>query len=316
MQRKTVHPAFLLPLVFFLVAACAGFPFTGSPQTPGDAGPSFRTPRAVSEIPVSESPAETFNGNQIFAVPGFWDTAPSPEFLFFIGAATIRSNREESVSLALEDAARKVAMYHFLEGRYESHVDVGSGFLEYQAGTVSSLDYDRDYLKYTGDLVYDPERDILQWENSLFVRARYPLNNGEVLPPARVLAAAGDRPGWINTPPEDISGYVYGVGLAGRRAYHRDTVNGSCEAAVFAIIRNISGRAAGGAADVQKSGALGYSGASGASVSSALSLKGFYVLDTWIDPVSKAVWTLALAREDLAGEGGAGRGIIEEEVDE
>jgi hypothetical protein len=232
----------------------------------------------------------------------FWDTAPSPDFLFFIGASAIRRDREESIRLALEDAARKTAMYHSLEGRYESRIDVGTGFLEYYADTASSLDYDEDYLKYTEELSYDPERDIVQWENSLFVRARYPLAGSE---PGGIAWTAANmptgavpdgRPAWVNAPPPDIPGYVYGVGLAGRRAYNRDTVNASCDAAAFAIIRNLSGRVKGGSADVQKSGAFGYSGAASASVSSALILKGFYVLDIWIDPASKAVWTLAIAR--------------------
>jgi hypothetical protein len=256
---------------------------------------------------VSQIPEGALNENPVFAVPGFWDTAPSPEFLFFIGASAIRSDREESIRLALEDAARKVAMYHFLQGSYESRVDTGSGFLEYRAGTVSSLDYDKDYLKYTGDLAYDREQDILQWENSLFVRARYPQAGGRTLSLARVPAGASvdGLPGWVNTPPGEIPGYVYGIGLADRRAYHRDTVNASCEDAVFSVIRNLSGRVAGSAAEAQKSGVFGYSGAVGASISSALSLEGFYVLDTWIDPVSKAVWTLALARDSSPEKGGA-----------
>jgi hypothetical protein len=290
--RKTAGLALFIPVVFFL-SACAGF-FAGS-----KAGPS-RAPAAVS-------PGEALNGYPVLPAPGFWDTSPSAEFLFFIGASAIRSDREESVRLALEDAARKVAMYHFLEGRYESRVETGSGFLEYYTDTVSGLDYDEDYLKYTGDLVYDSERDILEWENSLFLRARYPRSGGEIPLPAGIPAgvSANGLPFWVNTPPGDIPGYVFGVGLAGRRVYHRDTVNASCEAAVFSLIRNLSGRATGNTADVQKSGSFGYSGAAEASVSSALGLRGFYVLDTWIDPASKAVWTLALARDPFSEAGGA-----------
>jgi hypothetical protein len=284
-----------IPLVFFF-SVCAGS------STRSDGG-FFRTPPAVSSPPPSRTPGEALNGDPVSLEAGFWDTTPSAEFLFFIGASAILSDREESIRLALEDAARKVAMYHFLQGRYESRVETGSGFLEYHADTVSSLNYDEDYLKYTGDLVYRIEQDTLQWENSLFVRARYP-RGGEALPPAGVSPGASSRglPPWVNTPPGEIPGYVYGVGLAGRRVYHRDTVNASCEAAVFSIIRNLSSRATGNTADVQKSGSFGYSGAEEVSVSSALSLRGFYVLDTWIDPASKAVWTLALARDSFPEE--------------
>jgi hypothetical protein len=247
------------------------------------------------------------NEHPVFRVSGFWDTTPSPEFLFFIGASAIRSTREESVRLALEDAARKVAMYYFLQGRYESHVETGSGFFEYRADTVSSLIYDEDYLKYTEDLVYDEARDVLQWENSLFVRARYP-RTGETSPPFTGVPAepsAGGPPGWVNTPPGEVPGYVYGIGVADRRAYHRDTVNDSGEAAAFAVIRNLSGQVRSGIGDAQKSGAFGYSGAVEISTSSALSIEGFYVLDTWIDPFSRAVWTLALARSPSREEDGA-----------
>jgi hypothetical protein len=279
-----------LALVFWSLAfsACTiFFPAVQEPVQP------------VAPKPVQESPAPVDKA--------FWDTAPSPDFLFFIGASAIRRDREESIRLALEDAARKTAMYHSLKGRYESRIDVGTGFLEYYADTASSLDYDEDYLKYTEELSYDPERDIVQWENSLFVRARYPLagsgSGGIAWSAGGIPVGARDgRPAWVNAPPPDIPGYTYGVGLAGRRAYHRDTVNASCEAAAFSIMRNLSGRVKGGAADVQKSGAFGYSGAASASVSSVLSLRGFYVLDIWIDPSSKAAWTLALAREDFTGE--------------
>jgi hypothetical protein len=194
-------------------------------------------------------------------------------------------------------------MYHFLEARYESRVDTGSGFLEYRADTVSSLDYDKDYLKYAEDLVYDEDRDILGWENSLFIRARYPRTGGET-PPAGISAGIplNGPPAWVNTLPEGTPGYVYGVGFAGRRIYHRDTVNASCEAAAFSLIRNLSGQVTGSTAEVWKDGAFGYSGAAGASVSSALGLEGFYVLEIWIDPASKAVWTLALARKNSETE--------------
>jgi hypothetical protein len=286
-------------LALFLFSACAGF-------STRSGGGVFQAPEAASPSSVSQSPGGALNENPVLA-PGFWDTAPSAEFLFFIGASALRSNREESVRLALEDAARKVAMYHFLQGRYESRVETGGGFLEYRADTASSLDYDKDYLKYTEDLDYDLEQDILQWENSLFVRARYLRAGGEAPPPAGIpsgVSAAG-LPPWVNTPPGEMPGYVYGVGLAGRQAYHRDTVNASCEAAVFSIIRNLSSRARSNTADAQKSGSFGYSGSAGVSVSSALSLRNFYVLDTWIDPASKAVWTLALARDSFPEKDGA-----------
>jgi hypothetical protein len=235
---------------------------------------------------------------QVFEVPAFWDTSSSPGSLFFIGASALRRDREESIQLALEDAARKVAMYQSLEGRYESNLDVGTGFLEYNSGIVTSLNYDEDYLKYTEELSFDPGIDVLQWDNSVFVRTRYPVSGGPALP---LNPAAGGRPAWVNVLPADIPGYVYGVGVAGRRGYHRDTVNASCEDAAFSIIRNMSSRVDTRIADVQKDGAFGYSGATGTSVSASLTLKGFYVLDIWIDPASKAVWTLALARDDNTG---------------
>jgi hypothetical protein len=281
--------------IVFFFSACRGL-------STGPGGSSRTQPEASP----SSLPQEVLNEHPVFTVSGFWDTAPSQEFLFFIGASAIRSKREESVRLALEDAARKVAMYYSLQGRYESHVETGSGFFEYRAGTVSSLIYDEDYLKYTEDLVYDSDRDILQWENSLFVRARYP-RAGETSPPFTGVPAelsAGAPPGWVNTPPGEIPGYVYGIGVADRRAYHRDTVNASCEAAVFSIIRNLSGRVRSGIVDARKSGAFGYSGAEEISTSSDLSIEGFYVLDIWIDPFSRAVWTLALARSPFPEEGG------------
>ncbi|MDR1058800.1 MAG: hypothetical protein LBL43_04555 [Treponema sp.] len=225
----------------------------------------------------------------------FWTTLPSPDGLVFIGAAGIRSKTEESVQLALEDAARKVALFNGVEGSFTTHTNIGAGTLDYQSGARGSLAFAQDYKKYIDSFDFDEEKDVLRTETSLFVRVRYP---GSVPVAYRIPPRRGDeKPAWVDEPPLEISGYEVGLGYAGRRATHRDTVITSYENAVFAIIRNAA--AAAGSRDVlyEGSGAFDYSAATQNEVRAYGSLSDFYVLDTWTDPASMVVWTLAVAQK-------------------
>ncbi|MDR0597047.1 MAG: hypothetical protein LBG14_00890 [Treponema sp.] len=224
----------------------------------------------------------------------FWNSMPSGD-LVFIGGANLRSNREESLSLALQDIARRVSIFHAVEGEFVSYLKSGSGFFDYSSDTESSLVFNEDYLGFTESLEYDPGADVMQIDNSIFVRARFkgpePLNIGYALPPP-----AEGRPVWVDNPPMEISGYLVGTGYAGRRSSHRDTVNASFEAAIFSIIRTLSGQVSAGSTNYQGPGTFDYRSASDTTVKTRGKLNSFYVLDTWIDPSNRSVWTLAVAR--------------------
>jgi hypothetical protein len=227
---------------------------------------------------------------------GFWDATPFDNELVFHGAAGVLSSREESIRLALEDAARKVSVFNSVEGQFYSYTNIGARTLDYSSDAAASLWYDQDYQQYVEALSFDPERDILQHENAIFVRVRY-----YAPAPVRInyrppVSGRDIRPEWIDRPP-DIAGYTVGVGFAGRRLSPRDTVNSAYESAIFSIIKNISATVSATATDFQGSGAFDFSSASGSTLAARGVLRGFYVLDTWTDPLTLGVWTLAVARD-------------------
>lgn len=223
--------------------------------------------------------------------------------MVFIGGAGLRSNRDESINLALQDIARKISIFYAVEGEFTSYLKTGSSFFDYASDIQSSLSFDEDYLGFTEYLEYDPGADVMQIGNSIFVRARFKgpeaVRLPSDLPP---LAAGAAKPAWVDSPPAEISGYRVGVGYAGRRALHRDTVNASFEAAIFSIIRTVSGQVSAGAVNYQGPGTFDYRSASDATVTTRGKLNSFYVLDTWMDPSNMGVWTLAIARPGEAGE--------------
>jgi hypothetical protein len=262
MRKKCLSPALLV--LSLVINGCA------SPPPP---------PPPESSVPVAVS---------------FWNSLPVQD-LVFIGGANVRTNRDESINLALQDIARKISIFHSVEGEFVSYLKTGSSFFDYTARTQSSLYFNEDYLGFMESLEFDPDADVLQLNNTIFVRARFKgpeaLRVQYELPPA-----LEGRPRWVDSPPTEISGRRVGVGYAGRRASYRDTVNASFEAAIFSIIRTVSGQISAGAVNYQGSGTFDYRSTNDTTVSARGKLNGFYVLDTWTDPSTMGVWTLAIAR--------------------
>jgi hypothetical protein len=240
--------------------------------------------------------------NNAPASVGFWNSVPV-QGLVFIGGANLRSNREESINLALQDIARRISIFYAVEGEFVSYTKTGSSFFDYASDTRHSLSFNEDYLGFMEDLEYDPDTDVMQIDNSLFIRARYKgpqtIRIQYDMPP---VAGEKVKPAWVDSPPAEISGYRVGLGYAGRRASHRDTVNTSFEAAIFSIIRTVSGQVSAGAVNYQGSGTFDYRSADDTMVRARGKLNSFYVLDTWIDPSTMGVWTLAIAQVSEAGE--------------
>jgi hypothetical protein len=228
--------------------------------------------------------------------PNRISTFPEDGRLVFVGVAGIRSHPEESINLALEEAAKKVSIFERVEGTISFYSSQGGRFLDYRSETTNSVNYNRDYKGYIEQLEYDPDTDVFQQENAVFVRTRYRGTMSLSYQP--LPAGPGGKPGWVDNPPETISGYAAGVGYAGRRNAHRDTVIASYENAVLAIIRNRSSQAWSTSTGFRGGGFLDYSALSQEGMKADGVLTGFYVLETWVDPAVKAVWTLAVARPE------------------
>jgi hypothetical protein len=225
----------------------------------------------------------------------FLTSTPTNNELVFLGVSGVRLRRQDSVHAALEDAARKVALYHGVEGYFTQQGNRGLGFFDFEAIVEKELVFDEEsYKTYVTDLQYNPDTDVYEFDDTIFVRTRYAGKgfaiNHQGSPPQ-------GKPVWISIPPRNFEGFVTGVGYANRHKYLKDAIIKSYEAAVYAIVRNTT-NTIGGSVDAYKdtTNALNSTDVNTAyRVSSSAVLKGFYVLEIWIDPETKAVWTLAVA---------------------
>jgi len=248
-------------------------------------------PGCASQPPARESsPAVSGERIQIDSM----DTSPRDGKLVFLGVAGIRSRRQESIDIALEDAARRVAIFKEVTGQFSTNLALGGRLLDYRAETNTSLYYDSAYSNYVEALEFDEDSDVFESENAIFVRVRYPGSlhiNFRPSPPG-----AGSRPSWVDNPPETIGEYTAGVGYADRRHAHRDTITMSYENAIFSIIRSFSAVAQSQSIDYRGDGFFDVSSTIRQQLDARGRLNEFYVLETWTNPSDKTVWTLAIAK--------------------
>jgi hypothetical protein len=229
----------------------------------------------------------------------FFSSFPSNGGLVFIGVAGKRSNPNETLKLALEDAAQRVAVFYHVSGEYAVKNNIGSGAFDYSYKTRTKLYTDKDQsIKYVDALQYNTDTDSIEIDNSLFIRTIYPSSLPKAVNFNPKYRGADRRPDWIDNPPNEIDGYIVGVGFSGRYSSMTDTFTNSWYNAVFAIIRNINSSAQSSDLLYNNTGNLfGYKTSSDNLLYSFGALDCFYALDTWIDPKAKSVWTLAIAKK-------------------
>jgi len=274
---KKLGPLFLLCL---LLTACAGGPASSSASAPSTES--------------TEMPPEAL------ADPSFFSSASAGNGLVFIGVAGRRSNPQETLQLALEDAARRVALFHEVTGEYAVENNIGSGAFDYTHNTYTSLYYNKEGAKqYVNALQFNANTDTLEIDNVFFVRATYPSALPSSIKYRPVYRGPDKKPDWVDKPPAKIEGYEIGVGFAGRHSSLVDTYTNSCNNAIFAIIRNVNTTTRSSNTLYHTGGLFGYKTASDNITYSYGILSGFYVLDTWIDPKTRTVWTLAIAKKEL-----------------
>jgi hypothetical protein len=222
----------------------------------------------------------------------FWITTPENGSLVFIGGAGARTKKDEAIRYALSDAARKVAFYLGVQGKSVSVLDVGAGHLDFNADSTLELTYDPDYEKYVEQLEFDPETDVLVTENSVFVRARWPSPD---LSNVNFVSQWTGRPDWTLNPPGTIDGYLAAVGRSGAHSRSYSAVIASCENAIAALLHNKDNTVDAGVASVETSSGGSMTATSNREVAEG-ELSQFYVLEIWIDPADRSVWTLAIAK--------------------
>jgi len=244
---------------------------------------SFDLPFARTNVP-AETPAS------------FFLSLPDENGLVFIGCTGKRSNPKETLQFALEDAARQAAIFHKVSGEFSLVNNIGSGAFDYYNGTYTLIDYDVEGSKqYIDQLQFDADTDTLETENTFFVKTMY----SSALPfpvSYRPVHRADQKPDWVDNPPLEIEGYEVGTGYSGRFSSLTDTYRNSSRNAVIDIIRKINATTMSSGMLYQNTGSLfGYKTTNDNTVHSFGTLTGFYVLDTWMDPHDKSVWTLAIA---------------------
>jgi hypothetical protein len=271
--RKTLK--LVLGFSFLFLMSCAGF------QSNSASNPVQAERRSGSSGSAAENSP-------------FWITAPENGSLVFIGGAAARTKKDEAIRYALSDAARKVAFYLGVHGTSVSVLDVGTGHLDFSADSVLELTYDPDYEKYIEQLEFDPETDVLVTENSVFVRARWPSPD---LPNVNFISQGTGRPDWTLNPPDTINGYPVGVGRSGAHSRSFSAVIASCENAIAALLHNKYNSLDAEVASVETSTGSNMAATTNREVAEG-ELSQFYVLEIWIDPADRSVWTLAIAKND------------------
>lgn len=220
-----------------------------------------------------------------------WTTMPEQGGLVVIGVSGRMSRLEASIENARADAARRVAMHSGIQAEIEHTLGEGAGFFDHFRGSAINIDFDRQAAKYRDALIFDPDRDVFIRDNAVIVRFTFP-----GVSPGAINFDSGQNPDgsprWTRQTPREIAGFYAGVGFAGRRQRLADTMERSAEAAVVSIVSGIASSITASAGEQSSA----HNRVSFIQQRSAGRLSQFTILETWIDPVSGAVWTLAIAR--------------------
>ena len=217
-------------------------------------------------------------------------TLPKSGELVVLGVSARLSSRDAEIAAAREDAARKISMYEGVWASVVSVEDIGSGYLDYYVDSDTRLEYNQQLERYFERLTFDPDRDLTRnSDGSVYIRFTYPASfPGNV---SYSFARNSDgSPEWKNRPPQEINGFLAGVGSSGRLEKIGDTFRKSYEYAAAAIVTGSS------TSVVTRDTMSDSQNNSYILRRSSGRLVNFVVLETWIDPKNRTVWTLAIAR--------------------
>ena len=217
-------------------------------------------------------------------------TLPGRNNLVILGASGRQLRHTDEIAIAREEAALKASMYHGFTASAVELFSAGPGYLDYMHESYSWVDYNQPAEYYMERLTFDEAKDVFRDRNgNVFIRFSYPAAF-----PAninyRFERNPDGRPVWTIRPPSEIAGFVAGVGHSGRLVRFSDTFRASYEAAAVAITSRVSTYIGEDNVSVQdRAGTQIYRRSVG-------NLTQFLVLETWIDPQTRGVYTLAIAR--------------------
>jgi hypothetical protein len=213
--------------------------------------------------------------------------------LVITGVSNKMRRQEEEIASALEDAAWKAALYHGLQGSIRTAAQSGPrGFHDFYMNADADIRplEPPPHDAYRERLRFDAAHDVTRTGSAVFVRFTYPgADAPEIAYPAGLVKG---KPRWTQGGLPDSPPYMLAVGFSGKRRYVKETAVKSCESAIAALLAKKAARMEVYDRDARAAGA-----SVGIVETIEGELTGFMVLEIWIDPLTRAVWTLAAAEK-------------------
>jgi hypothetical protein len=219
---------------------------------------------------------------------GYWITRPSSGTIPVIGIAGRRGNRDEAIQSAVDDAARRVALYHGLYAESAAVLNQGSGYLDYFADFDYRLTIHNDPSSYTGSLFFDKDDDVYEKNGSVYIRAKY---SGVADIPEYNSVMENGIPNWVKNYNADVPGFLTGVGSSRNKGSPQTTYQASYENAIVSLLPELGSKVASRIVD-----AAGEKLQQNITTSRG-NLTKVMILETWLDSKTGSVWTLLAAKE-------------------
>ena len=281
LKNKLSFLAVLVPVFLFL--SCANIPFFR-----GKNSESVQSQGGFAQYDSSESAQEQKTGRH-------WICGAQDGQLIIIGVSSRLSKPNDELEAAKQDAARKAAMYHGVQGSVVSVNRTSSNIMEYTSDSVISLNYDTNVDRYLERLSFDPEKDVVRTAGvsgtpgAVIVRMKY---SAPDLVNVNYNSVTRDgAPSWTNNRDlPEVPGYITAVGLSGKKAQLKDTITSSMHAAAARLIEVASTQFS----IMEKSSSNAGSSSSMQSRSEGR-MNNFQVLEFWTAD-NGSVYTLAIAR--------------------
>jgi len=217
--------------------------------------------------------------------------------LIVIGVASRQADRwgndvsPAEITLAKDDAARKIAMFHGTGGTVESRHRQGVSFFDFIAESTIQLEHAvADHAQFIDQLTFDLERDVFVHNGGTLVRFRFPSAGLTRTNFVGAIDASG-RPSWVGRHDFNVEGYIMAVGFSQNQVWLRDTVMRATEATAARLIKGIDTYINERIVEVEGVGTFTYI----ESISRG-TLNGFRIIEFWIDPDTMSVYSLGIAR--------------------
>jgi len=220
---------------------------------------------------------------------GYFILRSSDSKLTVIGISNSMLRRQDEIAAAKEDAARKIAMYFGIQGSIEVINSTSGNFFDYVHDSSAELIYLTNYEQYIDKLIFDPQIDVLTTNEGVFIRFQYEVTVSDINYSARIQSG---RPVWTrNQGRPEIEGYVTSVGFSRNRQKLKDTVLRATEDAVERMIADLSTTV-----KTREVSATGQGSSSVVQTRSEGKISEFRIIEIWIEPDSRSVYTLAIGK--------------------